>query len=84
VIISRGPKNFPQKWHFLAKKVENFFKNAIFFILGGGRVALKENFREGILFNYFFLILGGTVSVPQYLKTAQAVLVKLYLYHKKI
>jgi hypothetical protein len=49
VIIPRGPKNFLKKWHFSAKKVENFFKNAI---LGGGRVALNENFvggGEGIL-----------------------------------
>jgi hypothetical protein len=48
VIIPRGPKNFLQKWHFSAKKVKNFFKYAI---LGGGRVAFKENFigGEGIL-----------------------------------
>ncbi len=32
VIIPRGPKNFLKKWHFLAKKVKNFFKNAIFFL----------------------------------------------------
>jgi hypothetical protein len=48
VIIPKGPQNFLKKWHFLAKKVKNFFKIAI---LGGGRVAFKENFigGEGIL-----------------------------------
>jgi hypothetical protein len=45
VIIPRGPKNFLQKCHFLAKKVKNFFKNAI---LGGGRVvAFNKNFIGG-------------------------------------
>jgi hypothetical protein len=48
VIILIGPKNFLKKWHFLAKKVKNFFKNAI---LGGGRVAFNKNFigGEGII-----------------------------------
>jgi hypothetical protein len=53
VIIPRGPIHFLKKWLFLSiktelKKVKNFFKNAI---LGGGRVAFKENFigGEGIL-----------------------------------
>ncbi len=32
VIIPRGPQNFLKKWHFLAKKVKNFLKNAIFFL----------------------------------------------------
>ncbi len=32
VIILRSPKNFLKKWHFLAKKVKNFFKSAIFFL----------------------------------------------------
>ena len=60
LIIPRGPKKILKKWHFLAKKVKNFFKNDIFFskiffllkILGGGRVPLNQNFIgwEGILF----------------------------------
>jgi hypothetical protein len=41
-------QKFSEKWHFLAKKVKNFFKNAIFFAknLGGGRNFQR---REGIL-----------------------------------
>jgi len=49
VIIPRGPKNFLKKWHFLAKKVKDFFRNSIFLV--GGRVAFNKKFigEEGIL-----------------------------------
>jgi hypothetical protein len=31
IFRGEGSKIFVKKWHFLAKKVNNFFKNAMFF-----------------------------------------------------
>jgi hypothetical protein len=44
--FTQKSKNFLQKWHFLAKKVKIFFKNAML-----KRVAFNKNFigGEGIL-----------------------------------
>jgi hypothetical protein len=86
VIIPRGPKNFLKKWHFLAKKVKNFFKKAI---LGRGRVAFNKNFIGGrgyfkphpppipptpkLMYGYncLFVSDGASTSVLQHLQKAK-------------